>query len=129
MVGILYYPPERDPSSPDPCRSWLTPEQPIFTTTDKPVETPADVRPALRGLGFVPDDADYELELLRTLDGQWTREEDASKSNVVAYMRPTREIVQAPLGGDLHPRTITVRLLCSCGRACSDVVDDGCAMS
>ena len=113
MVGILYYPPERDPRHPD--RSWLTPEQPIFAVTNKPIETLADVRPALRGLGYVPDDIDYDLELLLNYQETetWTKETDAAMYNIVSYMRPTREVVPSFPHLHGHPRTITVRLKCA----------------
>ena len=108
MVGILYYPPERNPRHPH--LSWMTPEQAIFTTTDKPVETVADVRPALRGIGFVPKDIDYDLYFM-TRDIKWVPETEASRNNIVAYMRPTREVMPSShLLESQHYNTITLRL-------------------
>jgi hypothetical protein len=104
VTGILYYPPERNLRY--PAHSWCTPEQPIWTKTDKPILAVSDVRGALRGLGFVPRDIDYDLEFLRGTE--WIPEKTASDHDVLAYMHTNNAAAEHTLTVRF---TLTVRLI------------------
>ena len=82
----------------------------VYTTTEKPIASVFDVRPALRGQGFVPRDIDYDLEFLRSHDGEWIPESAASDFDVRAFMRPTHETFTSAHLRCEAPYTLTVRL-------------------